>query len=122
MKNVLIIEDNPEIRENTTELLELNNYKVLAAESGESGFALAKEYRPELILCDMLMPRGDGREFLRLAKEDQHVSHIPVIFFSAGSILPELQKTLVNGASAYLQKPFTEEELLASIHNVLYGK
>ena len=120
MKNVLIIEDNPEIRENTTELLELNNYNVIAAESGIIGFELAKDHLPDLILCDMLMPHADGEEFLRLAKGDHHVKYIPVIFFSAGSILPDLQKTLVNGASAYLQKPFTEEDLLESIRKVLH--
>ena len=120
MKNVLIIEDNPEIRENTTELLDLNNYNVIPAESGIIGFELAKDHLPDLILCDMLMPHADGEEFLRLAKGDHHVNHIPVIFFSAGSILPDLQKTLVNGASAYLQKPFTEEDLLESIRKVLH--
>jgi len=52
---------------------------------------------------------------LKLAKEDQYVQDIPIIFFSAGSILPALQQTLINGANAYLQKPFTEEELLETI-------
>ena len=122
MEKILIIEDNSEIRENTTELLEINNYTVLAVESGNTGFALAKEFLPALIICDMLMPGTDGQAFLRLAKGDKNVSHIPIIFFSAGSILPELQQTLINGASAYLQKPFTEEDLLQSIHTVLHQK
>lgn len=121
MKKILIIEDNSEIRENTSELLELNNYQVLAAETGNTGFELAKEHRPELILCDMMMPGTDGEKFLKLAKEDQSVQGIPIIFFSAGSILPALQQTLINGANAYLQKPFTEEELLKSIRKVLYA-
>ena len=107
MKKILIIEDNSEIRENTSELLELNNYQVLAAETGNTGFELAKEHRPELILCDMMMPGTDGEKFLKLAKGDQYVQDIPIIFFSAGSILPALQKTLIKGANAYLQKPFT---------------
>jgi CheY-like chemotaxis protein len=120
MKKILVIEDNPEIRENTTELLELNNYIVVSAETGKTGFELAREHRPELILCDMLMPGTDGHEFLRLAKGDQNVSHIPIIFFSAGFLLPELQQLLTNEANAYLKKPFTEEELLQSIRNALH--
>ena len=52
MKKILVIEDNPEIRENTVELLQLHNYKVISAENGGIGFELAKESMPDLILCD----------------------------------------------------------------------
>ena len=67
----MIIEDNSEIRENTTELLEINNYTVLAAESGNTGFALAKEFLPALIICDMLMPGTDGQAFFTIGKGRQ---------------------------------------------------
>jgi CRP/FNR family transcriptional regulator, cyclic AMP receptor protein len=119
MKKILIIEDNAEIRENTAELLELNKYQVLTAETGYGGFELAKMHRPEVILCDMLMPGTDGEKFLMLAKADPMVNTIPVIFFSAGSIAPGMQQTFENNAKDYLRKPFTEEELLKSIRKAL---
>jgi CheY-like chemotaxis protein len=115
MKRVLIIEDNAAIRENTAELLELNRFIVLTAENGQSGFELAKTSVPDIILCDMMMPDTDGRQFLKLVKEDNITANIPLIFFSAGSLSPEIQEQLVTGKDGYLKKPFTEEDLLNAV-------
>ena len=122
MKKILIIEDSPEIRENTAELLELNNFSVLTAENGDTGFELAKTYQPDVILCDMMMPGSDGREFLRLARNDSVVREIPYVFFSAGSATPGIKKSLIHGAAGYLRKPFTEQQLLETINSALYKK
>ena len=118
MNKVLVIEDNKEIRENTAELLEINGYTVYVAENGRLGYESAKRDYPDIILCDILMPKTDGREFLQLAKVDNSISNIPIIFFSAGSSL-ELQKTLLYGNNAFLKKPFTEKELLLIIQDGL---
>ncbi|SRR6266498_1099923 len=122
MKKILIIEDNLEIRENTAELLELNNYSVFTAESGHSGFELAKKTNPDIILCDMMMPESDGQEFLRLASSDDIVHQIPLIFFSAGSSASETKKSLIKKSANYLQKPFTEKQLLQTIERGLSKK
>lgn len=115
MKKILIIEDNDEIRENTAELLGLHNFDVFTAEEGGEGFELAKKYGPDLILCDIMMPETDGRRFLKLARNDDAVRDIPLIFFSAGTATPEVQKSLVRAADGFLKKPFTEEELLKAV-------
>ncbi|CAN5444715.1 N/A [soil metagenome] len=115
MKRVLIIEDNAAIRENTAELLELNRFIVLTAENGQSGFELAKTSVPDIILCDMMMPDTDGRQFLKLVKEENITANIPLVFFSAGSLSPEIQDQLVTGKDGYLKKPFTEEDLLNAV-------
>src|SRR3954453_20661003 len=115
MIKILIIEDNIEIRENTAELLELKNSQIIVAENGEAGFYLAKKHAPDLILCDMMMPETDGREFLKLAKQDSLICEIPLIFFSAGSLYPDIRKGLIKMSDGYLPKPFTEEELLKTI-------
>jgi CheY-like chemotaxis protein len=115
MKRVLIIEDNAAIRENTAELLELNRFSVLTAENGQSGFELAKTSVPDIILCDMMMPDTDGRQFLKLVKEEDITANIPLVFFSAGSLSPEIQEKLVTGNNGYLKKPFTEEDLLNAV-------
>jgi CheY-like chemotaxis protein len=119
MKKILVIEDNTEIRENTVEMLELNNYKVFSAKNGDIGFQLAKKHQPDLVLCDMMMPDTDGREFLHLAKNHPTVCKIPLIFFSAGSPLPHIKKMLIKEADDYLQKPFAEEDLLRAIETAL---
>ena len=116
MKKILIIEDNDEIRENTAELLELHDYDVLTAEEGREGFELAKKHEPDLILCDIMMPETDGRRFLKLARNDEAVRGIPLIFFSAGTAPAGLQKALIKAADGFLRKPFTEEELLKAVN------
>lgn len=115
MKKILIIEDNDEIRENTAELLELHHYDVFTAEEGSKGFELAKKHGPDLILCDIMMPETDGRRFLKLARNDNLVKNIPLIFFSAGTGPAEVQNALIKAADGFLRKPFTEEELLNAV-------
>src|SRR6476620_11205038 len=119
MQKILVIEDNADIRENTVEMLELNNFKVFSAKNGNIGFQLAKKHQPDLILCDMMMPDTDGREFLHLAKNHPAIRKIPLIFFSAGSPLPDIKKKLIKEADDYLEKPFAEEDLLHAIEMVL---
>jgi CheY-like chemotaxis protein len=118
MHKVLVIEDNSEIRENTAEILELNGFHVFTAENGSVGYESAKSYQPDIILCDIMMPKTDGREFMRLVKADIVINSIPIIFFSAGTS-QELQKELLDGKNAYLKKPFSEIELLIVIKDGL---
>lgn len=115
----MIIEDNDEIRENTAELLELHDFDVFTAVEGTTGFELAKKHDPDLIICDIMMPETDGRMFLSLARNDEKVRHIPLVFFSAGTSPAEVQKALIRAASGFLKKPFTEEELLKTINKFL---
>ena len=119
MKTILVIEDNTEIRENTVELLQLSNYRVVAAVNGQSGLEMAKKHLPDLILCDMMMPGTDGQYFMTMAKNDKKLRQIPLVFFSAGSPMPEVQKVLIRVANGYLKKPFTEEDLLEIITRAL---
>ena len=115
MKKILIIEDNDEIRENTAELLGLHNYNVFTAEEGGEGFELAKKHGPDIILCDIMMPQTDGTRFLKLARNHRDIRNIPLIFFSAGTAVPDVQRRLSKAADGFLKKPFTEEELLKAI-------
>jgi CheY-like chemotaxis protein len=119
MKTILVIEDNEEVRENTAELLTLNNYSVVTASNGNTGFGLAKSVLPDLILCDMMMPESDGQKFLEMAKADSEVQWIPLLFFSAGTPLPVVQRQLISASNGFLKKPFLEEELLLKIETVL---
>lgn len=122
MKKILIIEDNDEIRENTAELLGLHNYDVFTAEEGGEGYELARKHEPDLILCDIMMPETDGRRFLKLARNDKIVRDIPLVFFSAGTGSPEVQRALIKAADGFLRKPFTEEELLKAVEKIIDNK
>lgn len=119
MKKILIIEDNREIRENTTELLELNGFMAIQAENGRVGFTLARQERPDLILCDIMMPETNGTQFLKLAKGDAEVCLIPVIFFSAGSPSDETLNKIGKKVNGLLLKPFSEEQLLNVVKQVM---
>lgn len=94
----------------------MNNYNVLTGENGNHGYELARKHHPDIILCDMMMPGTDGQQFLKLAKADNSICDIPIIFFSAGATPTEVQRQLGDGMGHYLKKPFTEEDLLFAIH------
>lgn len=119
MKTILLIEDNPDIRENTCELLELDGYEVLVAESGEAGLRLAKEKLPGLIICDIVMRGMDGYGVLKEIRRHKKTTDIPVIFLTA-SPKPKVDETCASlGYTAFIRKPFSEEDLLESISNCL---
>lgn len=115
----MVIEDNDYIRENTAELLALNGYRVVTAANGQQGLDVLKNSKPAVILCDMLMPNGDGAAFLKGLKANAATSTIPLIFFSAGSPLAKTKNRLLLSADSYLSKPFTEEELLSAVGSVV---
>lgn len=121
MKTVLVIEDNLEVRENTAEILTLNGYSVITAINGKEGFNEAKSKKPNLIICDIMMPETDGKTFLKLVKDDNATNSIPLVFFSAGSVPNEVRKGLVQGADEYLSKPFSEQDLLMVVERNLNG-
>jgi CheY-like chemotaxis protein len=118
-KIVLVIEDDTAIRENTAELLELSDYKVLTAENGIAGFDIVKNNKPDVVICDIMMPVSDGRAFFRLVKGEKSTAEIPLIFFSAGSMPDEVKKGTIKGADEYLRKPFTNKDLLSAVERCL---
>ncbi|MFZ6014267.1 MAG: response regulator [Bacteroidota bacterium] len=114
-KKVLLIEDSPDIRENTTELLELEGYIVMACVNGREGLAALKESIPDLILCDVRMPVMDGYELLTEAKKDSVFLTIPFVLMSAFVERTDIDYAVKLGADAYLPKPFHTDELLKVI-------
>ncbi len=119
MKNILLIEDDTALRENTAELLELANYHVFTAPNGKIGIDMAKEYLPDLIVCDIMMPEVDGYGVLEALSLDEKTTHIPFIFLSAKTEHKEIRKGMDLGADDYLTKPFEEDELMSAIESRL---
>lgn len=115
MKTILLIEDNADIRENTAEILELANFKVLTAENGKSGVAVAIDQKPDLIICDIMMPILDGYGVIHMLQKNEQTKEIPFIFLTAKAERTEIRKGMELGADDYLTKPFTGAELLNAI-------
>src|SRR5215831_14446452 len=115
MKTILLIEDNKDVRENTAEILGLSNYKVLTAENGKTGAALALKEKPDLIICDIMMPVLDGYGVLHLLGKNKETAGIPFIFLTAKTDRADMRKGMEMGADDYITKPFEESELLNAV-------
>ncbi|RYF89726.1 MAG: response regulator [Chitinophagaceae bacterium] len=115
MKKILIIEDNTEVRENTAEIIELSNYQVITAENGKVGVELALKEKPDLIICDIMMPVLDGYGVYHLLSKHKDTALIPFIFLTAKSERTDFRKGMEMGADDYITKPFDGIELLRAI-------
>lgn len=118
-KTILLIEDNREMRENTSEILELANYKVFTAENGKIGVETAQKEKPDLIICDIMMPVLDGYGVLHMLSKNRETSNIPFIFLSAKAERSDFRKGMEMGADDYVTKPFDDMELLNAIESRL---
>ncbi len=119
MTTILVIEDEPAIRENLVELLTLMQYQALAAENGAVGVELAFQYKPDLIICDVMMPELDGYGVLHTLRSDVNMASIPFIFLTAITDRASMRKGMEIGADDYLTKPFSISDLQTAIETRL---
>jgi CRP-like cAMP-binding protein/CheY-like chemotaxis protein len=119
MKKILLIEDNIDVRENTAEILKLAQYDVITATNGKEGVELAQKEKPDLIICDIMMPVLDGHGTLHLLSKNEETSGIPFIFLTAKAERSDFRKGMEMGADDYLTKPFDDVELLNAIESRL---
>ncbi|WP_321827154.1 response regulator [Maribacter dokdonensis] len=119
MKQILLIEDDKALRENTEELLELAGYSVNTAPNGKIGVNAAIEDVPDIIICDIMMPELDGYGVLQQLSNNEKTKQIPFIFLSAKTEHKEIRKGMDLGADDYLTKPFDEEDLISAIESRL---
>src|SRR5215207_10282851 len=115
MKSILVIEDNKDIRENTAEILDLAGYKTFTAENGKKGVDIAIREKPDVIVCDIMMPELDGYGVLHLVRKNVETQNIPFIFLTAKSERGDFRKGMEMGADDYVTKPFEDIELLNAI-------
>src|SRR3954462_6776804 len=115
MKFVLVIEDNTDIRENTSEILEMAGYKTFTADNGKKGVDLAQKEKPDLIICDIMMPELDGYGVLHILNKKPETANIPFIFLTAKTEKTDIRKGMNLGADDYLTKPFDDTDLLNAV-------
>lgn len=115
MRRILLIEDDPAIRDNLVWLLETHGYEVAAAAGGEEGLRQAGDERPDLVLCDVMMPGLDGLDVLAALRRQPETAALPFIFLTARAAREDLRIGMTAGADDYITKPFAAEEVLDAV-------
>jgi len=115
MKKILVIEDEPEMRRNITTLLRYHHYEPVAAADGREGVEAARRDRPDLILCDVMMPELDGYGVLQALQSEAALARIPFIFLTAKGEKNDLRSGMDLGADDYLTKPVANAELVRAV-------
>ncbi len=116
MKKILVIEDEPEMRRNLLTILKLEKFQPIGAENGRVGLDAIKREKPDLILCDVMMPELDGHGVLTALREDSELSAIPFVFLTAKGEKEDLRCGMNLGADDYLTKPVARLDLLEAIN------
>lgn len=118
-KTVLVVEDNELNMKLFHDLLESQGYKILQTKDGMEALSLAREHRPDLILMDIQLPEVSGLEVTRWIKEDESLSHIPVIAVTAFAMKGDEEKIRQGGCEAYIAKPISVATFLQTIQTYL---
>lgn len=121
-KSLLLIDDDPSLLIGLDGVLKYEGYKVFTAKHGNIGIDIAREYIPDLIVCDLMMPPPNGFDVLTALSQDPKTENIPFIFLTARAFETDKIKGLHLGADDYIVKPFLKGELLARIKAVLRRK
>jgi DNA-binding NarL/FixJ family response regulator len=115
MAKILIIEDEPEMRRNLLTILKLEKFTATGAENGRIGVEVARKEKPDLILCDVMMPELDGYGVLRALRDNPSTVATPFIFLTAKGEKPDIRAGMNLGADDYLIKPVGKADLLNAI-------
>jgi two-component system, sensor histidine kinase and response regulator len=122
MTKILVIEDEPGIRRNLVELLELEDFAVQSAVDGLNGVQLARDWLPDLIICDIMMPNLDGYGVLTELRRQPETTTTPFIFLTAKADKSDRRTGMGLGADDYLTKPFSSDEVLGAVNARLARK
>jgi DNA-binding NarL/FixJ family response regulator len=118
-KQLLLIDDDPNLILLVKDYLEFRGYEVVAAENGREALEILEQQIPDMIICDVMMPEMDGYTFVEQVRQDSRTSWIPVLFLSAKGQSQDRVKGLSKGADVYMVKPFEPEELVAQVESSL---
>ena len=114
---VLVIDDSNTIRRSAEIFLKQGGHEVLLAEDGFDGLSKVVDHEPDLIFCDILMPRLDGYQTCAIIKRNARFAHLPVIMLSSKDGLFDKARGRMVGSQDYLTKPFTKDQLLQAVQS-----
>ena len=118
-KEILIVDDEPNVVVPIQFLMEQQGYKVMIAEKGEDALDLIYQYKPDLVLLDIMLPGIDGYEVCEIVRLNPNFRKVKLIFLTAKGREEEIAKGLALGADAYITKPFSNTELVAKVKELL---
>jgi adenylate cyclase len=116
---ILVVDDNPDLRAYVSRILRQEGYQIRIARNGAEGFQVAQEYRPQLIVADLMMPEVSGLDMIRMIRNTEELKGTPIILLTAKADEATRIEGTEQGADAYLSKPFNDRELLAEVRNLL---
>jgi two-component system cell cycle response regulator DivK len=119
MKTILYVEDNEYNRKIVRQLFSASSYRLMEAQDGEDGVAVAQKELPDLVLMDVQLPKMSGLDATRALKADARTKHIPVIIITSFALSGDREKAAEAGATNYLAKPYSPRELLAMVRQYL---
>lgn len=114
-KRILVIEDEPAIRTYLQKVLQRAGYDTVAASDGEEGLQMVHALLPDLVLCDVVIPKLNGYGVLDVVRWDRSTAHIPFVFLSSKTSREDMEEGLRLGSNAYLTKPIDQNHLLRAI-------
>jgi DNA-binding response OmpR family regulator len=118
-KEILIVDDEPGIVVPVQFLMEQQGYNVMTAERGEDALDLIYQYKPDLVLLDIMLPGIDGYEVCEIVRLNPDYRNVKIVFFTAKGRETEIAKGLALGADAYITKPYSNVELVAKVKELL---
>lgn len=118
-KTILVVDDEQDILDLIEYNLKKEGFKVLKAENGEKGIEIAKEYKPDLVLLDIMIPKMDGLETVELIRKDEELKRTPVIFLTARSDEKTEIESLNKGGDDFITKPISTTKLVSRIKAVM---
>jgi DNA-binding response OmpR family regulator len=118
-RRILIADDEPNIVISLEFLMQRNGYEVMTASDGEQALSLLNDFRPDLILLDIMLPLRNGFEVCQRIRESAAWKHTKIVMLTAKGREVEVTKGLALGADVYITKPFATRELLASVRQLL---
>ncbi|MBD0309046.1 MAG: response regulator transcription factor [Microcoleus sp. T1-bin1] len=116
---LLLVDDEPGLREAVQAYLEDSNFAVEVASNARDGWELLQQTNPDLVISDIMMPQVDGYQFLKQVREDPRYKALPVVFLTAKGMTSDRIQGYQAGCDAYLSKPFDPDELVAIVTNLL---
>lgn len=119
MARILIIEDQPLMRQNLATILQMESHSVITAADGREGLAKLEKEKPDLVICDVMMPHLSGHEVLATLRQRPGYAAVPFIFLTARGSRQDVRQGMDLGADDYLSKPFQRGELLAAVNTRL---
>ena len=118
-KEILIVDDEQNVIVPIQFLMEQQGYRVMIAERGEDALDLIYQYKPDLVLLDIMLPGIDGYEVCEIIRLNPNYRNVKIIFLTAKGREEEIAKGLALGADAYITKPFSNIELVATVKEIL---